>query len=157
LVTALGAWLEREKSEKDLECVWVGWPGADVPDDKKDAVREKAMKEHGSWPVFMRADEADRFYNGFSNKTLWPLFHYFTSYATYEADLWESYAAMNRRFAEELKGLIREGDRVWIHDYQLMLLPAMLRESHPELPIGFFLHIPFPSFEVFRLLPARWR
>ncbi len=157
LVTALGAWLDREKNESGLECVWVGWPGADVPEDKKEAVREKAMREHGSWPVFMDADEADRFYNGFCNKTLWPLFHYFTSYATYEADQWESYVSANRRFANELQGLLREGDRVWVQDYQLMLLPAMLRESHPGLSIGFFLHIPFPSFEVFRLLPARWR
>jgi trehalose 6-phosphate synthase/phosphatase len=157
LVTALGAWLEREKKERGLECIWVGWPGADVPVEKQPEIRERALRDHGSWPVFMSADEADKFYHGFCNKTLWPLFHYFTSYATYEAEQWESYVAANRRFAAELQGLLREGDRVWVQDYQLMLLPGMLREARPGLAVGFFLHIPFPSFEVFRLLPARWR
>lgn len=157
LVTALGAYLEREKAERGLECVWVGWPGADVPSEKQAEVRERALREHGSWPVFMSADDADDFYHGFCNKTLWPLFHYFTSYAAYDADQWDAYVKANRRFADELEGLIQPGDRVWVHDYQLMLLPGLLRARHPDLVIGFFLHIPFPSFEVFRLLPTRWR
>lgn len=157
LVTALGSYLEREKASRGLECIWVGWPGADVPPERRADVRDRAAREHGSWPVFLSASEADGFYNGFCNKTLWPLFHYFTSYAMYDAGQWEAYVTANRRFAEELEGLLRPGDRVWIQDYQLMLLPGMLREKHPDLAIGFFLHIPFPSFEVFRLLPARWR
>jgi len=157
LVTALGAYLEREKREHDLECIWVGWPGADVPPEKQADVRQRAMSAHGSWPVFMSADEAYDFYYGFCNKTLWPLLHYFTSYAMYDAGQWEAYVEGNQRFADELEGLIQPGDRVWVQDYQLMLLPALLRARHPGLAIGFFLHIPFPSFEVFRLLPTRWR
>lgn len=157
LVTALGAYLERERAERDLECVWVGWPGADVPEARRDAVREIALREHGSWPVFMSREEADGFYNGFCNKALWPLFHYFTTYAVHDAAQWEAYVEANRRFADELGSLLEPGDRVWVQDYQLMLLPGMLRERHPDLAIGFFLHIPFPDFEVFRLLPTRWR
>jgi trehalose 6-phosphate synthase/phosphatase len=157
LVTALGAYLERERRERDLECVWVGWPGADVPEEKQPEVRERAMRDHGSWPVFMSQDQADDFYHGFCNKALWPLFHYFTSYAVYDAKQWDSYVEANQRFADELEALIQPGDRVWVQDYQLMLLPALLRARHPELSIGFFLHIPFPSFEVFRLLPTKWR
>ncbi len=157
LVTALGAYIEREKKEQELQCVWVGWPGTEVAEEKQKEIRDKALKAHGAWPVFLSHEEADQFYHGFCNNTLWPLFHYFTSYAVYEGEQWEAYVSVNRRFAEELSGLLQEGDRVWVQDYQLMLLPALLRAQRPDLAIGFFLHIPFPSFEVFRLLPTRWR
>jgi trehalose 6-phosphate synthase/phosphatase len=157
LVTALGAYIERERRENGLDCVWVGWPGVAVARTRQAEIREAAMRDYGSWPVFLSDEEAHDFYHGFCNKTLWPLFHYFPSYATYEASQWEAYERVNARFAEEIAGLLREGDRVWVQDYQLMLLPALLRALRPGLSIGFFLHIPFPSFEVFRLLPSRWR
>jgi len=88
---------------------------------------------------------------------LWPLFHYFPSYATYHEQDWETYRRVNERFCEEICRLALPGDEIWVHDYQLLLLPRLLRERLPSASIGFFLHIPFPSFEVFRQLPTRWR
>ncbi|MBK9176859.1 MAG: trehalose-6-phosphate synthase [Flavobacteriales bacterium] len=108
-------------------------------------------------PVALPDVTRDRHYNGFSNSTLWPLFHYFPSVARYEQDWFDHYRVANQLFLETLEQTVRPGDRVWIHDYHLMLLPAMLRERFPDLPISFFLHIPFPSYEMFRLLPAAWR
>jgi trehalose 6-phosphate synthase/phosphatase len=156
LVTALGAYLERER-ERGLRSLWVGWPGCEVADSDKAAVSRKAESQYGCAPVYLSEDEAESFYHGFCNKTLWPLFHYFTSYAAFDPPLWTSYVHANQRFCDALSDMVREDDTVWIHDYQLMLLPAMLRERHPKLRIGFFLHIPFPSFEIFRMLPSRWR
>jgi trehalose 6-phosphate synthase/phosphatase len=153
LVTALGAYIEREKKEQELQCVWVGWPGTEVAEEKHKDIRDRALKKHGAWPVFLSHDEAEQFYHGFCNKTLWPLFHYFTSYAVYEGEQWDAYVAVNRRFAEELSGLLQEGDRVWVQDYQLMLLPALLRAQRPDLMIGFFLHIPFAAPEILTALP----
>jgi len=99
----------------------------------------------------------DRFYLGFCNKTLWPLFHYFTSLTHYEEDYWQDYKQVNRAFAEAALRVLRADDLLWVHDYHLMLVPGLVRERLPDLPIGFFLHIPFPSYEVFRLLPRAWR
>jgi trehalose 6-phosphate synthase/phosphatase len=98
----------------------------------------------------------DRFYYGFCNKTLWPLFHYFPDLTLYEEDYWEEYKQVNRLFAEAVLKVLRPDDLLWVHDYQLMLVPGLVRERFPDLPIGFFLHIPFPSYEVFRLLPRAW-
>jgi trehalose 6-phosphate synthase/phosphatase len=99
----------------------------------------------------------DRFYHGFCNGTLWPLFHYFPSYATYEEEDWETYRRVNQQYCDEIVEMAQPGDEIWVHDYQLLLLPALLRERLPDASIGFFLHIPFPSFEVFRQLPTKWR
>lgn len=106
-------------------------------------------------PVFLSATEIEDFYEGFSNETLWPNFHYFNQYTVYNDDLWKAYQKVNRKFAKELEDVLEEGDTLWIHDYQLLLLPQMVREMNANLSIGFFLHIPFPSYESFRLLP--WR
>ncbi|QQR85923.1 MAG: bifunctional alpha,alpha-trehalose-phosphate synthase (UDP-forming)/trehalose-phosphatase [Flavobacteriales bacterium] len=108
-------------------------------------------------PITMPDTVRDRHYNGFSNDTLWPLFHYFPSLAQYDQDWFDHYRAANELFAEQLAGTLRPDDRVWVHDYHLMLLPALLRERFPDQAIAFFLHIPFPSYEVFRLLPDTWR
>jgi trehalose 6-phosphate synthase/phosphatase len=97
----------------------------------------------------------DNYYHGFANKTIWPLFHYFPTYAIYNKNYWAAYQRVNEKFCGEALKVIKSGDQIWIHDYHLMLLPALLRERLPGAAIGFFLHIPFPSFEVFRLLP--WR
>ncbi len=135
--------------------IWIGWPGQEIKDKwEREAVRRDLSKD-GLYPVFLTQEEISLYYEGFSNKTIWPHFHYFTQYTTYKDEYWEVYQDVNRRFAEEVIPLIREDDLVWVHDYQLMLLPAMIREAFPEVSIGFFLHIPFPSYEVFRILP--WR
>jgi trehalose 6-phosphate synthase/phosphatase len=99
----------------------------------------------------------DKYYGGFCNDCIWPLFHYFPSLVIYDEIYFENYILANKLFAEKVKTIIQPDDFVWIHDYQLLLLPALLRKDFPLANIGFFLHIPFPAFEVFRVLPRRWR
>ncbi len=135
--------------------IWIGWPGLPVNKTKeKDQICERLREENMS-PVFLSASEIEDFYEGFSNETLWPNFHYFNQYTVYDEELWKAYKKVNRKFAKAIESLLEEGDTLWIHDYQLLLLPAMVREIKQNLSIGFFLHIPFPSYESFRLLP--WR
>src|SRR5262249_58421234 len=107
--------------------------------------------------VFLSEEEKETFYEGFCNNTLWPLFHYFLSKVRYEDVLWEAYERVNRAFADVVAEVVEPGDLVWVHDYHLLLLPALLREKTSRLRIGFFLHIPFPSYEIFPLLPDRCR
>lgn len=133
--------------------LWIGWPGVDATDEgEKDGIRADLAK-HKLAPVFLTPREIDLYYEGFSNKTIWPHFHYFTEYTTYNDEMWEAYQQVNYKFFQEVAEHLREDDMVWVHDYQLMLLPAMIREKFPKISIGFFLHIPFPSYEVFRILP----
>lgn len=108
-------------------------------------------------PVFLPSKTRDKHYNGFCNDTIWPLFHYFPSYARYKDEYFDHYIKANQQFCNELEKLYQPGDIIWIHDYHLMLLPAMIRAKFPNAMIGFFLHIPFPSFELFRMLPGAWR
>jgi len=98
----------------------------------------------------------DKFYHGFCNKTIWPLFHYFPSYTVYDQSYYAHYKAVNQIFCEAVLKIVQPGDVIWIHDYHLMLLPRLLKEQRPENPVGFFLHIPFPVFELFRTLPVEW-
>jgi trehalose 6-phosphate synthase/phosphatase len=137
--------------------LWVGWPGTAVAEDRKGEVRRKAGSEFSSHPVFLSEQEMDRFYFGFCNKTIWPLFHYFPSYTVYSEEYWQQYRHVNQMFCDALLEVVKPDDTIWIHDYHLMLLPQMLKEKLPNTRIAFFLHIPFPSFEIFRLLPGGWR
>jgi trehalose 6-phosphate synthase/phosphatase len=142
----------------DYDSMWIGWGG--VPKENTTAeerrdISARLQEEHRNYPIFLTKNEIRNFYHGFCNRTIWPLFHYFPTYTTYDAAQWESYRRVNARFADAVATFVRPGDTLWIHDYQLMLLPEMIRQREPEICIGFFLHIPFPSFEVFRLLP--WR
>ena len=158
LVSALGAFLDRRKTE-DVELsnyLWVGWPGNSIAAEYQPMVRRQLLDEHGCDPVFLEEELMDKFYLGFCNKTVWPLFHYFPTLTVYEEPMWEVYLEVNRRFCEVIAGLLQPGDVVWIHDYHFMLLPTLLRERCPENSIGFFLHIPFPAYEVFRMLPRKW-
>jgi trehalose 6-phosphate synthase/phosphatase len=158
LVTGLKSFLDglSEQNGGPREYLWVGWPGSTIEEGKKKEVSTRAQAEFNSLPVFLSTEEMEQFYHGFCNKTLWPLFHYFTSDVSYQDDLWNQYKHVNKLFCEAVESCVRPGDLVWIHDYHLMLLPGMLRETISN-PIGFFLHIPFPSFEIFRLLPGKWR
>jgi trehalose 6-phosphate synthase/phosphatase len=141
--------------DESFDKIWIGWPGQEINDEwEKETVR-RDLKKDGLYPVFLSEEEIKLYYEGYSNKTIWPHFHYFTQYTIYRDRYWEAYQEVNRRFADEVIPLIKEDDMVWVHDYQLMLLPAMIREAYPDVSIGFFLHIPFPSYEVFRILP--WR
>jgi len=106
-------------------------------------------------PVSLSQHDVEAYYQGFCNRTIWPLFHYFPLYAEYSEDFWQAYERVNTAFANVVAGIAKPNDIIWIHDYHLMLLPKLLRERLPKATMGFFLHIPFPSFEIFRLLP--WR
>jgi trehalose 6-phosphate synthase/phosphatase len=139
------------------EYVWVGWPGSTIDDELQAAVRAKALSAFGCYPVFLSGEDFEKFYEGFCNKTLWPLFHYFTSNAQYEESYWIQYKKVNEAFCAALVEMVRPNDVLWIHDYHLMLLPDLLRKALPTIRIGFFLHIPFPQFEIFRMLPGKWR
>ena len=134
---------------------WVGWPGAAIEPDRQEALAGKLRDEFGYEPVFMSADEVEAFYEGFSNSSIWPLLHYMPTNFRYESNWWEAYQQVNQRFADAVLAIAKDGDRVWVHDYQLMLLPRLLRKSNRQIKIGFFLHTPFPSYEIFRIHPRR--
>jgi trehalose 6-phosphate synthase/phosphatase len=139
------------------EYIWVGWPGATIEPGAQQGIAERALKEYHSVPVFLTDGDMDQFYLGFCNKTIWPLFHSFPSLTVYDEAMWQTYKDVNERFCDALLAVLKPDDLVWIHDYQLMLLPRLLKERMRSVHIGFFLHIPFPSYEIFRLLPSTWR
>ncbi len=134
--------------------LWVGWPGLAIEKSQEEEVHSNLIKQHMK-PVFLSTEEIEDFYEGFSNETLWPNFHYFNQYTVYKEELWLAYQRVNQKFAEIVSEELEDDDTVWIHDYQLLLLPQLIRAISPNATIGFFLHIPFPSYESFRLLP--WR
>jgi len=136
------------------DATWVGWPGMVVPSGRQARVRTRLAKDH-LYPVFLSAQEERDFYGKVCNDTLWPLFHYFAERLRITPEAWARYVEVNERFAETILEHCEPDARVWVHDFHLMLVPAMLRAREPGLSIGFFLHIPFPSSEVYRLLPAR--
>jgi trehalose 6-phosphate synthase/phosphatase len=138
------------------EVRFVGWPGYWTPNpNERKKISEILALDHQSYPIFIRPADLSKFYYGFSNRTLWPLFHYFSSYCTFEKTEWETYKKINNLYLQKILELADAEDLFWIHDYHLMLLPALLRDHFPESSMGFFLHIPFPSSEIFRQLP--WR
>lgn len=149
LATALGSIYKKGDN------IWMGWPGMFLDDEKEKAEVEKGLHNEHMRPVYLTEEDIKDYYEGFSNSTIWPLFHYFTQYTEYKESLWEAYQRVNRIFCKELLKYAKPGDVIWVHDYQLMLLPEMIREELPDASIGYFNHIPFPSYEIFRLLP--WR
>lgn len=159
LVSGLSAYLDslKDSSFTQSEYLWVGWPGTEIDDARKEELRSKALAELHCYPVFLTEEVMEKFYQGFCNSTIWPLFHYFPSFVTYNQDHWLHYERTNQIFCDAVMDVVKPGDVVWVHDYHLMLLPKLLRERLPDIPIGFFLHIPFPSSEIFRLLPWKWR
>jgi len=158
LATGLWSYLQKASANPTgpLDFLWVGWPGTHL-DPKYVSQVQAHGAQFNAAPVFLSKENADRFYYGFCNNTLWPLFHYFPTLARYEENDWLDYQRGNEAYAEALLKVLKPDDVLWVHDYQLMLLPALIRKHFPEMPIGFFLHIPFPSFEIFRLLPRAWR
>ncbi|TAK74731.1 MAG: bifunctional alpha,alpha-trehalose-phosphate synthase (UDP-forming)/trehalose-phosphatase [Gammaproteobacteria bacterium] len=153
LATGLNAFTQHLKKSENMEIMWVGWPGADIQDD---TVYQELIN-YACHPVLIPEKLMERFYTGFCNQTLWPLFHYMPSYASYYDDDWQAYETVNQLFSNALCEVIKPGDVVWVHDYHLLLLPNLIRHQFPHLPIGFFLHISFPSFEIFQFLPKRCR
>jgi trehalose 6-phosphate synthase/phosphatase len=136
--------------------LFIGWPGY-IPRNsrEKSYIQECLINEHQCYPVFLSRPELDKYYFGFSNRTIWPLFHYFSSLSTFEEPEWKSYQKANQKFLQIITEIAEPDNTFWVHDYHLMLLPKLIRKVFPDSSIGFFLHIPFPSSEIFRILP--WR
>src|SRR6478672_3336499 len=144
LVTALEPLLRKRRG------AWIGWPG--ITDGDEDPIVEDDLEMR---PVRLSAEDVADYYEGFSNATLWPLYHDVIVKPIYHRKWWDSYVNVNRRFAEATADAAAPGATVWIQDYQLQLVPKMLRMLRPDLTIGFFLHIPFPPVELF--MQMRWR
>lgn len=151
LATAMNPILQRSKG------LWIGWPGNSVgaDDPKRQKIVSRWAKKDRLIAVELSAETAHHFYEGYANQTLWPLFHYFPDRMSYDPQGSTAYRTANEAFRDAVVREYRPGDVIWVHDYQLMLLPHLLREALPSATIGFFLHIPFPSSEVFRILPER--
>ncbi|HEY8514622.1 MAG TPA: bifunctional alpha,alpha-trehalose-phosphate synthase (UDP-forming)/trehalose-phosphatase [Candidatus Binatia bacterium] len=138
--------------------LWIGWPGdvGELTEGQREQLQSE-LADQRFVPVWLEAEDVRQFYAGFSNSVLWPLFHYLLDQLPLHPGGWEAYERVNERFAEEVAQRYKPGDVIWVHDYQLMLVPQMLRRRIPEARIGFFLHIPFPASEIFRTLPHRER
>lgn len=155
LVTALNG------IRDEVPFIWIGWLGEEIAHEDQNKVREKLAQEFNCVPVFLSKEIASRYYNDFSNDILWPIFHYVPlplfragSEKKFDFRLWDAYKLANKRFAQAVNQVYREGDYVWVHDYHLMMLPSLLRKRHPKCKIGWFLHTPFPSAEMYRMLPV---
>jgi trehalose 6-phosphate synthase len=135
---------------RDSGGMWVGWTGN--ADDAPEPFNVDGVELH---PIAISHDEVERYYEGFSNDTLWPLYHDALRESTYRADNWEAYVRVNERFADKIAEIAPSNAIVWVHDYHLQLVPSMLRDRRDDVVIGFFLHIPFPPTELFNRLP--WR
>ncbi|MCG8306951.1 MAG: bifunctional alpha,alpha-trehalose-phosphate synthase (UDP-forming)/trehalose-phosphatase [Cytophagales bacterium] len=140
---------------KQGDNLWVGWPGQNVKKDEEKQQIKSDLKRENMIPVFLSKKLIENFYEGFSNDTIWPIFHYFLQYANFDPNFFDAYVEANKVFCNAVIEVASEKDTIWIHDYQLLLLPQMVRKKLPDIGIGFFQHIPFPSYEVFRMMP--WR
>lgn len=171
--------------KRSMSFTWIGWPGFYIPPEDREEVDKRLMEDFACQAVHLSDDVADRHYNGFSNSILWPLFHYHPGEMNFDEDHWLAYCEANLRFAETVRSQLKDGDMVWVQDYHLMLLPMLLRglldgkddakhdisnvlpkvSTEEQIPIvnqnvndvkiGFFLHTPFPSSEIYRILPVR--
>jgi trehalose 6-phosphate synthase/phosphatase len=149
---------------KGVTCIWIGWPGADVDTGEAFAVRDRLLQEKRYLPVFLDPKREQLFYKGYCKKILWPLFHSLPpsidemmnqalegEEEDYSA-MWDAYQSVNQQFADAVQNVYEEGDMVWVQDYHLCVLPQMLRNFNANMSIGFFLHLPFPTSEIYRIL-----
>ena len=139
-------------ADGDDSFCWVGWPGVGIDADEKETYCRRLVDEYSCMPVFLSDEEMVAYYDGFSNSTLWPLLHYMIPMADFSSSF-ETYKKVNERFADAVQAVAQEGDLIWIHDYHLFLLPALLKARDSSARIAFFLHTPFPSYEVWRVHP----
>jgi len=154
LVTGIASYIgEIDKGQtRFTDCLWIGWPGMPVAEDRQAALRAACLEEHRCFPVFLSGEMIREYYGGFCNRTIWPLFHNFPDYVDHDRHSWEFYQHANEQFFSTLKECLRQDDVIWVHDYHLMLLPQLIRKEFPRARISFFLHIPFPAFDIFRHL-----
>jgi trehalose 6-phosphate synthase/phosphatase len=151
LATGLASYATNKRNK------WIGWPGVsseEVTESEKQEITAE-LRKHNCYPVFLSKKQLDEYYNGYSNSILWPLFHDVHVSATVlksQDTYWKAYRKVNAAFADATLALSSKGSRIWVHDYQLLLLPALLRKERPDDKIGFFLHIPFPKRETFTQL-----
>ncbi len=159
LVSAIRSYFDNTAAQRSDLTGKMWMAVADFPQEDWDQVRNSPAEkpDFDVLPVFVDKGLYENFYNGFANSVLWPLFHYFSTLATYESQYFDAYVQVNQLFAEKIVPLMEPGDQIWVHDYQLMLLPHLIRTKKPDATIGFFLHIPFPSYEIFRLMPTEWK
>jgi trehalose 6-phosphate synthase/phosphatase len=150
LITALAPVVRRSRG------IWIGWPGCG-PDAPAESLLEdySSQQEFDLKPVILTDEEVQKYYRGFSNQTIWPLFHDLLGYCTFDGEKWNVYVEVNRKFAEVIAEQIEPKSFIWVHDYQLMLVGHFLRKLRVDRQTAFFLHIPFPSRDLFRRLP--WR
>jgi len=136
--------------------IWIGSVDFSLQDMElvKDQISEQ---EFVIEPIVIDEETYNNYYNGFSNSTVWPMFHYFPSLVEFKKEYFEAYKSVNQQFSERILSIAKDDDVIWVHDYQLMLVPQMIRKQKPSATIGFFLHIPFPSYELLRLLPSSWK
>ena len=149
LATGLGS------MDIQIETHWIGWPGIYLDDEAERQEVTRELEKFNFHPVFLSEAQIENYYLGYSNSIIWPLCHYFYGNIEYETQYWTTYKEVNTLFAETAKPFIHSDDIVWVHDYQLMLLPKMIRSHSTSASIGYFHHIPFPSYELFRILPER--
>jgi trehalose 6-phosphate synthase/phosphatase len=126
---------------KSSPSAWVGWPGISRSriDTREMSVIRNRLRKESCYPVHLTRYEVENHYNGFANKTIWPLFRYFPLYASsFNKTYWTTYKSVNEKFASAVSGVLRPGDKIWVHDYYLLLLPKMLRKRNPDATIGFF-------------------
>ncbi len=156
LQESIGGLVTGLKSLRIEKYTWIGWPGISIEATKNkiNEIKEKLV-ENNYVPVFLTKREVMNYYYGYCNRTLWPLFHYFPQYTIFKKNFWKYYKKVNEKFLNVLEEFLDENNFIWIHDYHLMLLPKMIRKKYNDASIGFFLHIPFPSYEIFRQIPER--
>jgi len=140
------------------DCSWIGWNGLasdNLVMNERMEIKQQLLEKYKCHTTFLSRQDIRLFYHGFCNDTIWPLFHYFPEHTVYDQKLWNAYKRVNEIYCETVLEVARPGDTIWIHDYQLLPLPQLIRQNIEDVNIGFFLHIPFPSYEIFRQLP--WR
>lgn len=157
VITSSGGLVSAIQSmQNENKITWVG--AADFSEeDWKEYNQLNIKQDIEIIPLFLEKETESLYYNGFSNTLLWPLFHYFTTIAEYNEVYYEAYKTVNRIFSEAISVIASKGDIVWVHDYHLMLVPGMLKQGNKKVNSSFFLHIPFPSYEIVKLIPQEWR
>jgi len=139
---------------KSVGGVWMGWPGCELSIEIKYLIEQFSQQQSFNLqPISISQEEEKRYYRGFSNEAIWPLFHDLLGHCKFEIENWKTYLAINKRFAEKIVEIAEPGDFIWVHDYQLLMVGHYLRQMNIQHPVAFFLHIPFPNHDLLRRLP----